>query len=524
MVLGDGSIPPAFRAASTESERGEERPQRRRGPRGDRGAGATEYMGMIVVVAAVIGVVSTTGFGQQIAGKISAAICKVTGGNCATSNQAGDPPKTDKDYEPPLCQISSITDKAGAKAKILFFEWGQEYGFQQQTFKANSDINGDGKVDDKDEQVMLTFTDAASVAAKKDWKPGMKIGKFGSDKVELGAGFKVTNGDTWVFKSEDEAKKFRDDLEKLKSYEYARTAPGGGDASVGNSILALFGKGPLVEEDKLHDKIQKALGNRHISYGKVGLDASASGGMKISAGDEKKLSASLGGNFKFSPEVTWTDNDFKGTKSYTYSSSIEYGTKVGYEAGPISGDASANTTQTGTITVTHDKKTGELLRIDMTRTVEEGGQKDGVKGKKGDTSGSVKGTDSQSGIRVVTNSVAFKPGTEGQHDRDIAQKWLDGYGDNAAPFTYMFDDHAPTKRPGNDDPFGQMLFDKGMSSVTKYTGETNAAEYGFELNLGLSLGFSVSTEKKEQILDDAQFLGAPKGDQRSYVPYSYCAN
>lgn len=523
-MQGDGSIPPAFRAVRSEPARDEGRAPRRRLPSGDRGAGATEYMGMIIVVAAVIGVVSTTGFGQQISGKISAAICKVTGGSCAGSNQAGDPPKTDKDYEPPLCQISSITDKAGAKAKILFFEWGQEYGFQQQTFKANSDINGDGKVDDKDEQVMLTFTDAASIAAKKDWKPGMKVGKFGSDKVELGAGFKVTNGDTWVFKSEDEAKKFRDDLEKLKSYEYARTAPGGGDASVGNSILALFGKGPLVEEDKLHDKIEKALGNRHISYGKVGLEGSVSAGMKISAGDEKKLSASLGGNFKFSPEVTWTDNDFKGTKAYTYSASIEYGTKVGYEAGPLNGESSANTNQTGTITVTHDKKTGELVRIDMTRTVEKDAQKDGAKVKKGDNSGGVKGTDSQSGIRTVTNSVTFKPGAEGQHDRDIAQKWLDGGNTFGMPFTYMFNDHAPTKRPGNDDPFGQLLFDKGMSSVTNYTGQTNAAEYGFELNLGLSLGFSVNTEKKEQILNDAKFLGAPKGDQRAYVPYSYCAN
>lgn len=503
----------------------------------DRGTTGTEYLGMIVVTVALVLGVTATGIGRTIYDRISAEICKVTGGgDCGSNagNQAGKP-LTNADYEPALCQVSSVTDKAGSKAKILFWEIGNEYGFQEQHLKAKTDVNHDGKVDDKDELVYLTFTDAASVAAKKDFKPGMKVGKFGTDKVELGAGIKVTNGDTWVFESPEEAQKFRDDVDKLEMYKIQRESPGGADASVGNSILYLFGTGPLKDEEDTENRVKKALGdNRKITYGKVGLDASASAGLKISAGDEKKLSASLGGSFKYSPEVTWTDNAYKNTKSYTYSSSIEYGTKVGYEAGPISGDSSASTTQTGTITVTYDKTTGKLIRIDMTRTVEEGGQKDGAKvgvdnGKSGDDKrgGSVgaKGTDSRSGIEIVTNSVSFDPGPEGDHDRAIGEQWLDSNNEQiATPFKYMFDDHAPTKRPGADDTFGQLMFDKGKTSRMTYTGETNAAEYGFELNLGLSLGFSISTEKKTQTLTDAEFLGAPQGDTRSYVPYSYCAN
>ncbi|MFI5757360.1 hypothetical protein [Streptomyces sp. NPDC051569] len=503
-----------------------------RGPRRDRGATATEYVGVVVVVAAIAGAMVGTGVDGTIATSLRCLVslagpCDAGGGR----DQAG--PRTDADYEPPLCQLSSITDKAGAKAKILFIEWGQEYGFQQQTFQAKTDVNGDGRVDENDQQVTMTFTDAASVAARKDWKPGAKIGKFGADKVELGAGIKVTNGDTWIFDSEADAAAFRDDIEELKMYELTNrnsNAQGGG---LGNSILYLFGKGPMAEEEKLRDRIEDKLGNRHISYGKVSLEASAAGGLKLSPGDEEKLSATLGGNFRFSPEATWTNNDFKGTKAYTYSAAVEYGTKAGYQAGPLSGDASASTTRTGTITVTHDKKTGELLRIDMTRTVERGKEKDGVKvggdnGGSGEDkrggSGALKGGDTTTGIEVVTNSIVIPPGAEGDEQRRIAQEWLDGHGDNAAPFTYMFDDHAPTERPGADDPFGRLLFDEGLSSRTNYTGRTNAAEYGFELNLGLSLGFSVSTEKKEETLDQAQFLGAPHGDSRSYVPYSYCAN
>ena len=57
-----------------------------------------------------------------------------------------------------------------------------------------------------------------------------------------------------------------------------------------------------------------------------------------------------------------------------------------------------------------------------------------------------------------------------------------------------------------------------------YTGETSAAEYGFDLTLGMSLGMKVTMENSSQTLNDAQFLGAPKKGTRSYLPYSYCAN
>ncbi len=416
---------------------------------------------------------------------------------------------------------------------MLFVEWGEEYGFQQQTFQAKTDMNGDGEVDEKDRQVTMTFTDAASVAARKDWKPGAEVGRFGADKVELGAGLKVTNGDTWVFGSEEEAKAFRDDIELLKTYELTNRHSGAQGGGLGNSILALFGKGPIAEEEKLRKSIDEKLGDRHISYGKVGLDASAAAGIRIGAGDDERLSAALGGTFRFSPEVTWTDNGFEGTKAYTYSAAVGYGAEASYEAGPVGGGASVPGTRTGSLTVTHDKRTGELLRIDMTRTVEDGVGKGGVRvggdnGRSGGDErgggGSAGGSDAESGIEVLTDSVVLRPGPEGDADRRVAQDWLDGGGQYGMPFGYMFGDHAPTSRPGADDPFGQLLFDSGLSSRATYTGRTEAAEYGFELNLGLSVGFSVSTEQKEEMLDGAEFLGAPNGDSRGYLPYGYCAN
>ncbi|MFF0060416.1 hypothetical protein ACFYRC_02510 [Streptomyces sp. NPDC005279] len=306
----------------------------------DRGATATEYVGLVLVVAVITGALGVTGVGTRMAEKLRRLVSFA--GPCGAGGRPEAEPKTDADYEPPLCQISSITDQAGAKAKILFIEWGEGYGFQQQTFKASTDVNGDGAVDDRDQLVMTTFTDAASVAARKDWKPGAKVGKFGADKVELGAGIKVTNGDTWVFDSETDAAAFRADLGSLTTYELTNRHANSQGGGLGTGILYFFGKGLLAEEEKLRKRIEEKLGNRHISYGKVALDASAAGGLRLSAGDEKRLGATLGRSFRFTPEATWTDNEFYGTKSYTYSASIEYGSKAGYEAGPLSGESSAS--------------------------------------------------------------------------------------------------------------------------------------------------------------------------------------
>lgn len=494
--------------------------------RGDRGATASEYLGTIVVVAAIVTAVTGSSLGTQVADAIGTQICRLTGGgDCGTGTEAGDGPKTDADYEPPLCNVSTISDKAGAEAKIAWFTWGNEYGFQQQTFQANTDVNGDGTVDENDQQVLLTFTDAASVGATGDWKPGLSVGKLGTEKVELGGGIEVTNGDTWAFDSPEQAEEFRDDIEEMKTWETSMKY--GGSPYGGGNPYAAYQWADKAEE------IEEKLGDRHISYGKVALEAAAEAGLKLSASDESKLSAKLGGTFRFSPEVTVTNNNIDGTQSYTYAASMEYGLEGGYEAGPISGSSGGSTTRTGTMTVTRDEETGEIVRIDMTQTVE-GEQTDGAgaegkgdHGKEGDDrkGGGVSagGSESSEDIRIVTNSISFEPGDAGAADRRIAEAWLEGSGDNTAPFAYMFGDHAPETRPGADDPFGQLLFDEGQSSRMRYTGETDAAEYGFDLTLGMSLGFKVTMENSSQTLQDAEFLGAPKGGRRSYLPYSYCA-
>ncbi|MGW1427276.1 hypothetical protein ACWD6K_01440 [Streptomyces sp. NPDC002431] len=495
----------------------------------DGGATAMEYLGVIVLVVTLIGAMSMAGVGGQIGERIRCAINAMGGGggSCSTGGGNGTDttakPKTDADYEPKMCQVSSVSDTVGGKVKIGWFEWGNEYGFQQKVSQANTDINGDGKVDENDKLVYMTFTDAASAGANAS-TPGVKLGKLGKADVDVGGGIKITNGDTWVFKSEEEAKKMRDDIEEMKMWETSTKYSGG------------YGGGwysGMKWADKKKD-VEKKIGDKKISYSTIGLNAYADGGLSINAGDDTKLGAKLGGKAKFSPEVTITKDDVNGNESYTYTAKLELEGKVSGTAGPFGGTAGAKDTRTGAVTVTRDQKTGKIVRIDMTQTLEgtstsDKGDISGDNGKKdGDKrGGKVSGTDSsgETGIQVKTNSIVFGKDTDADTEakRAIAEQWLDGSGNNTAPFEYLFGDHNMENKPAGNDPFDQLMFQDGLSSTMKYTGQTDAQEFGFEVSLGMSLGFSISDEHKKETLNDAQFLGAPQGDKRSYLPYSYCA-
>ncbi|WP_406421763.1 hypothetical protein OH809_15990 [Streptomyces sp. NBC_00873] len=492
----------------------------------DSGATAMEYLGVIVLVVTMIGAMAMAGVGGQIGERIRCAISSLGGGGGGCTTGGNNPvakPKTDADYEPKLCQISNVSDTVGGKVKIGWFEWGNEYGFQQKVSQVNTDVNEDGKVDENDKLVYMTFTDAASVGATAS-TPGFKLGKLGKADVDVGGGVKITNGDTWVFKSEEDAKKMRDDIEEMKMWETSTKYSG---AYGGNWYSG------MKWADKKED-VEKQIGNKKISYSTIGLNVYADGGLGISAGDESQLGAKLGGKAKFSPDVTISKDDVNGNESYTYTAKLELEGKVSGSAGPLTGTAGAKDTRTGAITVTRDQKTGKIVRIDMTKTVETGstsgkGEAKGDNGKKdGDKRGGKAGaTDSSgdTGIEVQTNSIVFGKDTDKatEDKRAIAEQWLDGSGNNTAPFEYMFGDKSLRQKPDGTDPFDQMMFQDGLSSTMQYHGETDAQEFGFEVSLGMSLGFSLSDDHKKETLTDAQFLGAPQGDKRTFLPYSYCA-
>ncbi|MBV9026945.1 MAG: hypothetical protein JO362_24835 [Streptomycetaceae bacterium] len=285
----------------------------------------------------------------------------------------------------------------------------------------------------------------------------------------------------------------------------------------------------------LQDKVNKQLGTRHIGFGKIGLTGSADVAFKESELQEEGLGLQFGGKFSVNPEATITQNDSSNppTTGYTYQFQMDYSGSAKVSAAELSAKGELGQTRTGTITVNRYRD-GSLAGITMTQTVTGNNNmsETGTGTKKdsnGDTQGKVTASDSHKDkvTTITTNALNFPPGTgdpQVNEDRQTAENWLKGNGDNAAPFQYLFGDKAPTTRPGADDPFGQLMFDQGISSQTQYDGVTNAQEYGFEINLEMSLGAKISFENSQQHIIGAQFLGAPSPNgTRSYLPYSYCA-
>jgi len=497
--------------------------------RSDRGATALEYVGAVIVAVSIVLALIATGVTGSIGERFRCAISSVWGdGGCSSGGDGSDKPQADAEFEPPLCTLSTLSDKGGSEVKIGFLKLGNEYGFKEQVVQSKTDINGDGKVDAKDQQIYMTFTDAASAGAAFGF--GGKIGKLGTGEVELGAGIKVNNGDTWVFNSQAEADKFRDDLNLMQAYQEGAKYGGGlggfgGGADVGGMYDA-------YKAAQIREKLDKQLKNRHITYGSIGAYGEGDGELSIGQYDDRVVGAKINGEATINADVIWTKNDVDNTKSYTYSvkGSGLIGGKV--SAGGFETGDHATGERTATITVTRDQKSGKLVRIDFTQTTETAtGSSNGYgthNGKEGKDKkdGNIGDVDNSGGskIQVYTNTLTFG-GPEDDAGRAIAQNWLDGNGGGAGEvFAYLLSNNAPTSRPGADDPFGRLLFDKGKSSKTAYDGDADAHEYGFELNLGLSIGASLSLEKKSETLKNAEFLGAPRNGTRRYVPYSYCAN
>ncbi|WP_328894380.1 hypothetical protein [Streptomyces sp. NBC_00236] len=510
----------------------------------DRGATAFEYLGTILVVVALIGGMAAAGLGGKITDRIQCLVSSIGGGSagCGGGKEgeaSGDP---NAEFEPLTCATVTKSGTQGGKFGVSFetlgIEFGGEFGFEETTTKAKTDVNKDGKIDDNDEQVSLTFTDAGSVKGTEKPKARIKIGDVGKDKVEIGAGLTVTTGDTWVFDSQEEADQFRKDLEEYKKLsrlnKLSNLSPIVGGST---EIASWFGKGPKAKESRLKDNIEDRLGNKHITTQKISLEVAAQAGFQFGAGmnapdttnpdgtttPAPKPGATVEAGVKISGshEVTLTQNHINNTDAYTYQAKATGGAYAKGEAGPVKAGAEAAGSAAGAITVTVDSKTGKVKSITMTRTLE--GKAEANAGLKGDVNGNKKGGGTTTQVITTTVPLDDKNMTQAESDAIKAQMFS-GQGMNSA-FNYLFTGTpVPTKDPGAGDPFGHYAFNHGQVSKQEYDGSSSSEEIGLDINLEIAgINGAYTTSESEKSLTKAEFLGAPSGGQRSFFPYSYCA-
>ena len=159
------------------------------------GQSAAEYMGVLLVVAVIVGAIAMSGAGDRIAGHVEGLICRIAGGDC--SEQAA----LDKD-----CLLASSTGKSGIAVTVAVVKIGTENTLIKQVY-------ADGRT-------VFTLLKNGTVAAELIAGAKAKAGKVGFDATaSVSAGGKLEGAMTYTFTDPAEAEEFEEMVRKHGSFE-----------------------------------------------------------------------------------------------------------------------------------------------------------------------------------------------------------------------------------------------------------------------------------------------------------------
>ncbi|RFU83724.1 hypothetical protein DY218_26315 [Streptomyces triticagri] len=511
----------------TPGERGLPKRYARRRFAPDQGVSTIELAGVLVVVAAIVVAVSGLGLAGTVADKVSCAVSTILGegGSCGSSSDESDDKKTDEDYRPDRCKVSAHTETVSNEAKILWFTVGDKFDFKMEEFNVEDE---NGNVSKK---YHMTFVSGDSAGVEFKAGAGAKAGGDDAEagakaSVSIGGGVEISEGNTWVFDSEEEALSFRDDLQRLHEAEESNwTKPGW------RVIRDGWREHVSKSNPELRERISEQMELNQIDFRTVEISAGAEGNLSGPAlGDELEVGAS--GSIDVAGSMTVTDDHVKNTTTETYAFTLEGELQAEIDAGLADAGAYAGHKRNGAIGVTRDADSGELQQITITRTVDTkaganaGLNVDGDKGPDGEKDSGSTGVGGQIGdTEVITTTLQIPKGPEGDEMRNTAEEWLNNPANATEPFETAFMDPSPTERPKDpNDKFGNLLFEEAQSSKVTYDSVENKEDFGFELNVMASLGYNRTMTETDAEIRTGDYLGAPapQGDSRRYIPNQLC--
>ncbi|HTE62029.1 MAG TPA: CPBP family intramembrane glutamic endopeptidase [Solirubrobacteraceae bacterium] len=276
-----------------------------RGLVAEQGQTAAESMGMLLLVALIVGALVAIGLQTQIANQVGLLICRIAGGDCAAQQAAAD-----KD-----CLVSSSTSKGGAAVTVAIVKVGQESTMIKQVY-------ADGRT-------VFTLLKNGSAAAELIAGAKARAGKVGFDaSASASAGGKLEGARTYTFTDPEKAKQFEDQVRSHGSFgQVARDAVEGFDPfglkdwALDHTIGADVDPEDLPTPDSTYVSVEalirgeaKAIGNVVIAdAGAKGLLQYAGGARLYTSGPDKgkvelnlKLDAEVAANLgllTFGPEV-----------------------------------------------------------------------------------------------------------------------------------------------------------------------------------------------------------------------------
>ncbi len=245
---------------------------------GEAGQTAAEYMGLLLIVALIIGALFASGIAVTITRNIEILICRIAGGDCTALETA-----VDKD-----CMVSRTISTGGMAVTIAVVKIGEESTMIKQEF-------ADGRT-------VFTLIKNASVAGELIAGAKARAGNIGFDATaSVSAGGRLEGARTYTFTDPEEAAAFeaqvrqhgsfgqvvRDSVEGIDPFGIKDWAL---DHVVGEDVDA----GDLPEPDSTYVNIDALITGEAAAIGNVILaDAGASalleyaGGARIYTGGEK---------------------------------------------------------------------------------------------------------------------------------------------------------------------------------------------------------------------------------------------
>lgn len=467
---------------------------------GDDGATTTEYVGVLAVVALVIGSVSVAFVATPLGPSTARLVCEVLQQECGGAGEGvaaptvvGQDVRTDADYAPPPCMLSEDGEVAAAQVTIGFVTFGDDYGFVEREY-------ADGRV-------TLTAVDGATIGLLKSGD--LQVLQIGSldDETQLGGSLSVSGGldlsygDTWSFESRAHADAMREQLDDyLLQQVQIRNA---GQGAPGLHLWLWLSDGYLAPP-----------ADPSVTFATIGLDAALSGSFGLQEplgpgpdGEPRYLDPNVGVEAALSGDAdvkVETDHD-TGEQSWTYALS-----GTGSAGGNlVVGEAAARGTTTGAFRITRDAD-GEITRIAMIST-REGGAEAGLEGRSPvsvPVGPSASGSARESTATVT--EVALDVRTAEQ--RQVVQDWLSSNNEQLGTPLALTTSALVPDRASPDDPFADLLYREATVSQVTYDDVRDTQSFGLDVKAGWELGLSVTMDQWRRDAAAARFLGAPRPD------------
>ncbi|MEY9210674.1 hypothetical protein NI17_014210 [Thermobifida halotolerans] len=436
--------------------------------RNDSGGGLVEYAALVLLVCAVAAAAVLLALPRSVADGIARAVCLAL-----RLDDCGPSPAevADAAYEPERCLQTRVTDVSGYQVEVAV-TFGGEFSFVTESFS--------------DGRTHVTLVDTARLEASLGAGAGLnatKAFRLGAE-VGVGGGLSFPNGSTWVFAGPEEAERLMADLRLRQRIDIAASV----NPLVGRGIDLVWGPevpAPHITRTGVETEVG-VQANAGLSVGDERGGQREGGVEEWSVSPALQAEGAVGVTAVLSESVDSRDGGVATTYSLGGTASIGADWVVG--AWRPGGE------RTGTMTVTRDAD-GRVTGVRLTQVAA-----------------------SDSGTTVTTTELAVETAEE----RATAEDWLGLVADDQVlPLTW--DSMAPTGLGEDPGPFERWVFERGRTSRVHYSGSDNVHELGGNIRLGVGLGLGGTWGDESLTVTDAEYLGAPVGGIRPYVPYETCA-